>query len=142
MVVAGRVGRQAYPYRFVSKTQEQEQALVAALPVRPSRAVPWQRLGVPPCLAVSTVRWLMYVRAGSTNAIQWAQDWWGTRTTTARRTATQPSMCRSVQTLASGSHSGGSSDESIALSISEEGFFAFGYINDMTVPTCTGRRWN
>ena len=136
----------------------------------------------------------MYVRAGSHNAIQWAQDWcendefciktrnfvfqmmyfagggtrWGTTTARctaaqAKRTVTQRSMFRLARTLGfgcvvldclkalldcfvclnvmnlQGLTANGASDKSIAESVSEEGFFSFGYVGDMLsvlVHTC------
>ncbi len=131
-----RVGRQAYPDRFVSKTQEQVNARRPTSPLylildrleqfRGSNG--WEFRLVWPHLR-SEYGW-MYMRAGSTNAIQWAQDWWGDAVGDNNSTKN----CYTAIDVPFGTNAGfwgltvaGSSDESIALSISEEGFFAFGY---------------
>ena len=142
-----RVGRQTYPYSFASKAQEQKNARIPTSPLylildrleqfRGSNG--WEFRLVWPHLR-EEYGW-MYLRAGATNAIQWAQDWWGDAVGDNDSTKN----CYTATDVPFGTNAGfwglttaGSSDESIAMSISEEGFFAFGYIDDMTVPTCTG----
>jgi hypothetical protein len=142
-----RVGRQLYPNSFTSKAQQQSNARspTASLYLILDRleqfrgSKGWEFRLVWPHLRAE-YGW-MYVRAGSKNAIQWAQDWWGDAVGDNNNTKN----CYTAVDVPFGSNAGfwgltavGSSDASIALSISEEGFFAFGYIDDMTVSTCTG----